>query len=109
LKALYLINYYNITKGVFMLFQVKVRVNVNKLTEFAQKLLMGELDRSCIRGETYCLKSDPAVGYSIWEAESMEDFETKFSAWKDYYTEASVEEVINPMQAMLALSTQVKK
>jgi len=55
-----------------MLFQVKVRVNLSKMMEFGQKLQKGELDRSCIRGETHCLKNDPAVGYSIWEADNRD-------------------------------------
>jgi hypothetical protein len=36
-----------------MLFQVKARVNLAKISEFGQKLQMGDLDRSCIRGETH--------------------------------------------------------
>ena len=44
-----------------MLFQVKVRVNLAKMAEFGQELRQGELDRSCIRGETYCLRNDPAA------------------------------------------------
>ena len=62
-----------------MLFQVKVRVDLSKMKEFGQKLQMNELDRSCIRGETYCLKDDPAVGFSIWEIDTTEEFETKFA------------------------------
>ena len=86
-----------------MLFQVKVRVDIAKMAEFGQKLQKGELDRSCIRGETYCLKNDPAIGYSIWEAESREDFETKFSAWRNYYREVEIREVISPTDAMTML------
>ena len=91
-----------------MLFQVKVRVNLTKMAEFGQKLLKGELDRSCIRGETHCLKNDPAVGFSIWEAESQNDFNTKFKPWQNYYSEVEIQEVITPMDAMSALFNQLK-
>jgi hypothetical protein len=86
-----------------MLFQVKVRVNLAKMAEFGQKLQKGELDRSCIRGETYCLKKDPAVGFSIWEADSKNEFETKFAPWRNYYDDIEVNEVITPMEAMTIL------
>jgi hypothetical protein len=86
-----------------MLFQVKVRVNLAKMAEFGQKLQKGELDRSCIRGETHCLKNDPAVGFSIWEADSKNEFETIFAAWRNYYDAVEVNEVITPMEAMAIL------
>ena len=86
-----------------MLFQVKVRVNLAKMAEFGQKLQKGELDRSCIRGETHCLKNDPAVGFSIWEADSKNEFETKFAAWRNYYDAVEVNEVITPIEAMTQL------
>jgi hypothetical protein len=86
-----------------MLFQVKVRVNLAKMAEFGQKLQKGELDRSCIRGETHCLKNDPAVGFSIWEAESRIEFDSKFSAWRNYYDDVEVNEVITPVEAMTSL------
>ncbi len=86
-----------------MLFQVKVRVNVAKMAEFGQKLQKGELDRSCIRGETYCLKSDPAIGFSIWEADSKNEFDGIFAPWCNYYDEVEVKEVITPLEAMTML------
>jgi hypothetical protein len=86
-----------------MLFQVKVRVKLSTMAEFGQKLMTGELDRSCIRGETYCLKNDPAVGFSIWEAESKNEFDEKFAAWGNYYDDVEVNEVITPLQAMTIL------
>ena len=92
-----------------MLFQVKVRVDVTRMAEFGQKLMMGELDRSCIRGETHCLKFDPAVGFSIWEAESREEFDATFAPWLKYYSEAEIQEVITPLQAMNKLMQQTKK
>ncbi len=86
-----------------MLFQVKVRVNLAKMSEFGQKLKMGELDRSCIRGETHCLKSDPAVGFSIWEIGSENEFDAKFAPWRNYYDEVEINEVITPIEAMTKL------
>jgi hypothetical protein len=86
-----------------MLFQVKVRVNISNMAEFAQKLMTGELDRSSIRGETYCLKNDPAVGFSIWEVENKNEFDEKFAAWRNYYDDVEVNEVITPLQAMTVL------
>ena len=86
-----------------MLFQVKVRVNLGKMAEFEQKLQKDKLDRSCIRGETHCLKSDPAVGFSIWEAESKNEFDAKFAAWHSYYDDVEVNEVITPFEAMTML------
>ncbi len=92
-----------------MLFQIKVRVDILKMAEFVQKLQMGELDRSCIRGDTHCLKDDPAVGYSIWEAESRDELETVFAPWRKYYAAVEIKEVITPVQAMGVLFAQLKK
>jgi hypothetical protein len=94
------VNHGKIKQEYKMLFQVKIRVNIAKMTEFAQKLQNGELDRRLIRGETYCLKSDPAVGYSIWEAYSKDEFDTKFAPWRNYYSEVEVNQVITPLEAM---------
>ena len=86
-----------------MLFQVKVRVNLGTMSEFGLKLQKGELDRSCIRGETHCLKNDPAVGFSIWEADSRSDFDSRFAPWGIYYDTVEVNEVITPFEAMTLL------
>ena len=83
-----------------MLFQVKVRVNLSKMAEFGLKLQKNELDRSCIQGDTYCLNNDPAVGFSIWKAETKDEFESKFAPWRNYYEEVEVNEVITPLEAM---------
>ena len=79
---------------------VKVKVNLKTMGEFGQKLQKGDLDRSCIRGETYCIKNDPAVGYSIWETENRAEFDEKFSPWMPYYEKVEVDEVISPNEAM---------
>ncbi len=86
-----------------MLFLVKVRVDISKMGRFAERLQKGELDRSCIRGETHCLKDDPAVGFSVWEASSRADFDLKFGPWREFYSEAEAYDVISPMEAMMAL------
>jgi len=86
-----------------MQYLVKVRVNQAKLPEFGEKLQKGELDRSMIRSETYCLNKDPAVGYSVWEAENRKAFDSVFSEWKNYYSETEVMEVISAIEAMKML------
>ena len=86
-----------------MRFLVRVRVNTGTMQEFGQKLQKNELDRSCIRGETFCLKDDPAVGYSIWEAETMDELEQKFNPWRPYYSETQISEVITPAESMKLL------
>ena len=92
-----------------MRYQVRVKIDLSRMAEFGQKLQKGELDRSLIRGETHCLKDDPAVGFSIWEAESREEFDSKFAPWRKYYSEVVVSEVITPVQAMTVLFDQLKK
>ena len=83
-----------------MFFQVKVRVDLARMMEFAQKLQNDELDRSAIRTDTYCLKSDPAVGFSIWEAADRDAFEKVFAAWRAFYSEAEITEVMTARDAM---------
>ena len=57
-----------------MLFFVKVRIDTEKIMELGQKLQSGELDTSMII-MTYCIKDDPAVGMSFWQADSQNNFE----------------------------------
>jgi hypothetical protein len=87
-----------------MHFQVKVRVDVAKMAEFGAKLSSGALDRSAIRGETYCLADDPAVGYSVWEAADRAAFDAIFSAWRPNYSEVEIRALITPIEAMRALA-----
>jgi hypothetical protein len=91
-----------------MQFLVKVRVNPAAMPEFGQKLQKGELDRSGIPGETYCLRNDPAVGYSIWEAETKQSFEAKFTLWRPFYLEVEIQEVISPNEAMKLLFAKIQ-
>ena len=86
-----------------MFFQVRVRVDVTRMAEFGAKLQSGALDRSAVRGETWCLADDPAVGFSVWEAEGEAAFEAVFSAWKPYYLETKVRALITPAEALRRL------
>jgi hypothetical protein len=90
--------------GGSMRYLVEVRVDSSRLREFGGKLQRGELDRSAIRSETYCLKEDPAVGYSVWEAEGREAFEVVFASWRPYYAEARIREIVEPGEAMRLLA-----
>jgi hypothetical protein len=83
-----------------MKFLVKVRVEVSTMQEFAEALGSGKLDRSAIRGETYCVKEDPAVGYSVWEAGSREEFDLKLGPWRRFYREVEVTQIVSPREAM---------
>jgi hypothetical protein len=87
-----------------MRYLVRVRVDVAKMAEFGAMLQGNRLDRSAIRGETYCLSEDPAVGYSVWETEDRVAFDALFSAWKPYYLEAEIRELITPAEAMRLLA-----
>jgi hypothetical protein len=85
-------------------FQVRVRVNVAVMAEFGAKLSGGALDRSAIRGETYCLADDPAVGFSVWEAPDRAAFDAVFAAWRPYYVEAEIRGLITPAEAVRQLA-----
>jgi hypothetical protein len=89
-----------------MVLQIKVKVKVERLKEFAAKLMMGQLDKSAIISETYCEKDDPSVGISYWRVDSMEEFESKAAAWKDFYENIEVKQVITAKEAMFALITK---
>jgi hypothetical protein len=82
---------------------VKVRVDVSRIGELGRALASGGLDRGAVRGETLCLRGDPAVGYSVWEVADRGEFERRFAAWRAFYAEAEAVEVISPQEAMQAL------
>lgn len=86
-----------------MVFQVKVRVKLSTLQQFSAALQKGALDNTRIKGETWCLKEDPAVGYSVWETADRQDFDKRFSPWREYYDQVEVREVTTPKEAMAAL------
>ncbi len=83
-----------------MFFQVKVRVDLGTMAQFGAKLREGALDRGCIRGDTWCLAEDPAVGYSVWEAPDRAAFDAAFAAWKPYYAEFEARPLVSPAEAM---------
>jgi len=87
-----------------MYFQVRVRVDITRMAEFGTRLREGSLDRSAIRGETYCLADDPAVGFSVWEARDSAEFEAIFAGWKPFYAETEVRPLIAPAEAMTQLA-----
>ncbi len=82
-----------------MKFLVKVRVNVPTMAEFDKAIRAGKLDNSAIRGETHCLKDDPAVGYVAWEVGSREEFDAKFNPWRKFLRDVEIVEVISPQEA----------
>jgi hypothetical protein len=90
-----------------MVFLVKVQVNIAALQLFAAALQRGVLDNSHVRGETWCLKDEPAVGYSVWETTDKNDFERRFNPWREYYSKVEINEVVSPKEAMAALFGQL--
>lgn len=87
-----------------LLFFVKVRIDMNKLTELRQKLNSGDLDTGAIRN-TYCNADDPSVGMSIWEAGTKEEFEERFAPHKTFYAEImEITEVTTPQEALERLT-----
>jgi hypothetical protein len=87
----------------FMLFLVKVRIDVGKMGELGKKLAGGGLDMSAIRS-THCYAFDPEVGVSVWEADSPEDFRRRFAPHRAYYRDVmEVTPVIAPQDAQKAL------
>jgi hypothetical protein len=84
-------------------FLVKVHVRLSTLQQFAAALQKGALDNSRVTGETWCLKDEPAVGYSVWDTEDRHDFDTRFDPWREFYEDVEVSEVITPREAMGAL------
>jgi hypothetical protein len=101
---LYLISKEQFEEVFFMLFLVKVRIDVAKMAEMGARLQSGELDKSNLRS-TYCLRDDPAVGLNIWEADSEAEFNRVFAPHKEYYKEVyEVTPVITPLESMGTLS-----
>jgi hypothetical protein len=90
-----------------MVFLVRVQVNVETLKQFAVALQGGLLDNTHVRGETWCLKDAPAVGYSFWETADRADFDRRFDPWRKYYSGVEISEVVSPKEAMMALFGQL--
>jgi metal-responsive CopG/Arc/MetJ family transcriptional regulator len=88
---------------------VKVRIDVNKMMEFGQKLQSGEIDNSHTL-VTFCIKEDPAVGLNIWQANDKESFERAFSVHSKYYKEIlEVTPVVTAGNAMKLLLQNIQK
>lgn len=92
-----------------MYFFVKVRIDTSKMMELGQKLMSGELDTSNTI-MTYCIKDDPTVGLSIWQAKDQKCFEEIFAPHKKYYKEViNVIPVIIPAEAMKLILENIHK
>jgi len=92
-----------------VLFFVKVRIDEGKMVEFGQKLQCGELDTSLII-MTYCVKDDPAVGMSFWQADSQTSFEEVFDKHRVFYKEVmEIIPIITPMDSMNQLLLLINK
>jgi hypothetical protein len=89
-----------------MILQIKVKVKISTIKDFAAKLMSGQLDRTAIIGETYCEKNEPAVGISYWDVDDMEEFENKFSLWKQFYDSYEVKEVVAAKDAFFLILNQ---
>ncbi len=86
-----------------MVLLVKVRVKLAALQQFGAALQKGALDNTRVRGDTWCLKDDPAVGFSVWETADRADFDRRFNPWRKFYDQVEIFEVMTPKDAMMAL------
>lgn len=83
-----------------LFFFVKVRIDTSKMIELGQKLQSGELDTSQTI-LTYCIKDDPTVGMSFWQADNQKSFEDAFAQHREFYKEVlEIIPVITPMDSM---------
>jgi len=83
-----------------MLFFVKVRIDKTKMMELGKKLQSGELDTSLIV-LTYCIKDDPTVGMSFWQADDQKNFEDVFAKHSMFYKEVlEIIPMVTPMESM---------
>lgn len=90
-------------KEVLCMFHlVKVRVDLSKMPEFGKKIANRELDNSKMHA-TYCIKDDPAVGYTIWETKDEKEFKDKFAPYKKFYKEVEVIPVVTANEAQQLL------
>jgi hypothetical protein len=89
------------------LFWVRVRIDPSKMLEFGQKLQSGELRTTMIKF-TYCLKSDPAVGISLWEAKDENQFYELLAPHKEFYKEIiQIEPAIKADEAMMMIMKEM--
>ena len=89
------------------LFWVKVRIDPAKMMDFGQKLQSGELKTTMIKF-TYCLRDDPTIGISLWEAKNEEEFNRLFTPHKQYYKEVlEINPAVKPENAMALIMKEV--
>ena len=86
---------------VEMLFFVKVRVDVDRLAEYGQKLQSGAIDTHPV--STYCLADEPTIGLNIWEAEDRESFEEVFAPHGEYSRVLEIVPVVTAQAAQRIL------
>jgi hypothetical protein len=92
-----------------MFFFVKIRIDTSKMLEFGQKLQSGELDTSHTI-MTFCVKDDPTVGISFWQAGSQNGFEEVFNQHREYYEDViDIIPVTTPGEAMKTILEKMKK
>jgi predicted DNA-binding protein len=97
----------NFKQSENQLFLVKVRIDTAKMMELGQKLKSGELDKQMIKF-TYCLKSDPTVGVSLWTAKNKAEFDRLFAPHKEYYKDIiEVFSAIKPEEAMTLIMQEI--
>jgi hypothetical protein len=90
------------------LFWVKVRIDADKMMELGQKLQSGELATHMIKF-TYCLKTDPAVGISLWEAKNQKEFDALFTPHAKFYKEIiDISPAVRPEQAMALIMQEME-
>ena len=85
---------------------IQVKVKIDTLKEFGEKLMSNKLDRSAIISETYCERDEPSIGLSYWKVENLKEFDSIFSLWKPYYEKVEIKEVITAKEAMVSLFNQ---
>lgn len=89
------------------LFWVKVRIDPAKMMEFGQRLQSGELKTNMIKF-TYCIKNDPTVGISLWEAKDENQFNELFVPHKEFYKEViEVNTAVKTEEAMTLIMKEL--
>jgi hypothetical protein len=70
-----------------MLFLVKIRWNLDKARELADKMISGEIKEiSLWREDSFCLVDDPSVGFDLYEAADEYDLKRKWFPYEPYGT-----------------------
>ncbi|MFZ0454794.1 MAG: hypothetical protein WCE54_11675 [Ignavibacteriaceae bacterium] len=91
-----------------MFFYGKVKVNMDMLSEFGQKLSNNELNRSHVRA-AFCLKENPEIGLNIWEAESRAELEKILITYKPYFSQViEIKELITPQESFAFLIQEIQ-